>query len=49
MTTTEYSETEKLISHVDEFQDLYILFAWARYAAFRDREKELLRRGLSPE
>jgi MarR family multiple antibiotic resistance transcriptional regulator len=49
MTTMDYAEIMKVISQGDEFQDLYFLFARARYAVFRDREKELLIRGLSPE
>jgi len=49
MSTMDYSETVKLVSHGDEFPDLYFLFARARYAVFRDREKELQRCGLSPE
>jgi MarR family multiple antibiotic resistance transcriptional regulator len=49
MTATEYTEIMKLLTLGDEFQDLYFLFSNARYAVFRDREKELQRYGISPE
>jgi MarR family transcriptional regulator, multiple antibiotic resistance protein MarR len=49
MISKDYSEIENLISQGDEFQDLHFLFARARYALFRDREKELMKHGLTPE
>ena len=49
MAITDYTEIEKLITQGDEYQDLYFLFARARYAVFRYREKELQRRNLTPE
>jgi MarR family transcriptional regulator, multiple antibiotic resistance protein MarR len=49
MAPIDYKEIVKLVSQGDEYQDLYFLFANARYAVFRDREKELQRYDLSPE
>jgi len=39
----------KLLSHEDELQDLFFLFSRAYYMVYRNREKEYLRLGLSPE
>jgi MarR family multiple antibiotic resistance transcriptional regulator len=44
-----YDEKHKFFTDGDEFQDLYLLFARARYLTFRAREKELQRFGLTPE
>ena len=49
MPQVDYSETNKFFSDGDEFQDLYLLFARARYLTFRSRERELQRYGLTPE
>jgi DNA-binding MarR family transcriptional regulator len=45
----DYDERMKFFSDGDEFQDLYLLFARARYLTFRARERELQRYGLTPE
>jgi DNA-binding MarR family transcriptional regulator len=44
-----YDEKHKFFTDGDEFQDLYLLFARARYLTFRAREKELQKYGLTPE
>jgi DNA-binding MarR family transcriptional regulator len=44
-----YDDKHKFFTDGDEFQDLYLLFARARYLTFRAREKELQRFGLTPE
>ena len=49
MSTMDYNERVKFFSDGDEFQDLYLLFARARYLTTRAREKELYRYGLTPE
>jgi DNA-binding MarR family transcriptional regulator len=49
MPKLDYSERNKFFSDGDEFQDLYLLFARARYLTFRARERELQRYGLTPE
>jgi DNA-binding MarR family transcriptional regulator len=49
MAKIETGDKIKLFSDGDEFQDLYLLFARARYLTFRSRERELQRYGLTPE
>jgi DNA-binding MarR family transcriptional regulator len=49
MAKMDYNERDKFFSDGDEFQDLYLLFARARYLTFRSRERELQRYGLTPE
>jgi DNA-binding MarR family transcriptional regulator len=49
LATMDYNERMKFFSDGDEYQDLYLLFARARYLTFRAREKELQRYGLTPE
>ena len=49
MAKLDYDERAKFFSDGDEYQDLYLLFARARYLTFRARERELQRYGLTPE
>jgi DNA-binding MarR family transcriptional regulator len=49
VTIADFTERNKFFSDGDEFQDLYLLFARARYLTFRARERELQRYGLTPE
>jgi DNA-binding MarR family transcriptional regulator len=49
VTIEDFTERNKFFSDGDEFQDLYLLFARARYLTFRARERELQRYGLTPE
>ncbi len=44
-----YDEKTKYYTDGDAYQDLYLLFARARYLTFRAREKELQRYDLTPE
>jgi len=44
-----FNEQMKIFSDGDKYNDLYHLFARARYLTFRAREKELQRYDLSPE
>jgi DNA-binding MarR family transcriptional regulator len=49
LSAMDYNERIKFFSDGDEFQDLYLLFARARYLTTRARKKELQRYGLTPE
>lgn len=49
MTTRHYTDRMKILSEGDDFQELYLVFAQARYLTFRAREKELQRYNLTPE
>jgi DNA-binding MarR family transcriptional regulator len=49
MPKSDFEERDNFFSDGDEYQDLYLLFARARYLIFRARERELQRYGLTPE